>query len=255
MNNTSAWKCFVCGARPSWDFTHAFELGNAGGKKFLPKGVAIVERDNFHHEVNSVEEAVEGLNCGRLTAHSGMCIVLCGDSRKYFMVCRSDMVHEAHAICDKGYVALARCRASELSMSLPPPLHLAIDAVATRAGMDNEVIVWALTGVLLLFWLTPDIVTLEVIGTLYPVWMTLKMLGQERSEDTRFWAAYWLLFSCLKSGPVDDLLRYFVPFWSYSKLVMIFALYSPQTRGASFVYKGWRLLVGSNAKGPRNIMS
>lgn len=78
-------------------------------------------------------------------------------------------------------------------------------------------------------------------GTLYPAYKSYKAV---RTKDTREyvkWMMYWIVFaiySVLESF-LDLLLAFWFPFYFPIKIIFIFWLLSPWTKGASILYRKW----------------
>ncbi|CAI2348916.1 unnamed protein product [Caenorhabditis sp. 36 PRJEB53466] len=78
-------------------------------------------------------------------------------------------------------------------------------------------------------------------GTLYPAYRSYKAV---RTKDTREyvkWMMYWIVFALYSflENLLDLLLAFWFPFYFQLKIVFIFWLLSPWTKGASILYRKW----------------
>jgi receptor expression-enhancing protein 5/6 len=73
----------------------------------------------------------------------------------------------------------------------------------------------------------------------YPCYATLLILNsKEKGPSSQFWLVYWIVYAFLGvSETVFDVLLRLIPLYYPVKLVFIFWLYLPQTRGADLVYR------------------
>ncbi|CAB3401989.1 unnamed protein product [Caenorhabditis bovis] len=78
-------------------------------------------------------------------------------------------------------------------------------------------------------------------GTLYPAYRSYKAV---RTKDTREyvkWMMYWIVFALYSfcENILDLLLAFWFPFYYQFKIIFIFWLLSPWTKGASILYRKW----------------
>mmetsp|Transcript_20195 Transcript_20195/g.26127 ORF Transcript_20195/g.26127 Transcript_20195/m.26127 type:complete len:157 (-) Transcript_20195:324-794(-) len=127
----------------------------------------------------------------------------------------------------------------EVISKLPPPVSGKLDEISGQIGQPKSVIFGGaiLLFTLLFLFLCPPALVFTIVGVGYPMYASLKMLANEKQEDSELWITYWLLFTTFKiiMPPLDFLLS-FVPFYFYLKLTLLIWLFYPDTKGAAIVY-------------------
>jgi receptor expression-enhancing protein 1/2/3/4 len=82
-------------------------------------------------------------------------------------------------------------------------------------------------------------VAIIVGGMLYPAYRSFKAV---RTKDTREyvkWMMYWIVFAlfCALETFADIFIAFWCPFYSELKILFVFYLLSPYTKGASVLYR------------------
>jgi len=78
----------------------------------------------------------------------------------------------------------------------------------------------------------------NVIGVIYPGYMSLKALKNEDVKQDMLWLSYWIwygLFTMIES--ITDILLFWIPLYEFFKMGFYIYLYAPNTKGALFLYR------------------
>ncbi|KAL3073881.1 hypothetical protein niasHT_035009 [Heterodera trifolii] len=78
-------------------------------------------------------------------------------------------------------------------------------------------------------------------GTLYPVYRSYKAVRNKDVKEYVKWMMYWIVFGifCAGEAVADIFLAFWFPFYYELKIIFVFWLLSPWTRGASILYRNW----------------
>ena len=77
----------------------------------------------------------------------------------------------------------------------------------------------------------------NVVGILYPAYMSFKAIESPDTEDDKQWLPYWMVFSGYSFlDHFMDYLFFWVPFYQVIKMLVLVYMFWPQTRGAIKVY-------------------
>uniref|UniRef100_A0A914H5S6 Receptor expression-enhancing protein n=1 Tax=Globodera rostochiensis TaxID=31243 RepID=A0A914H5S6_GLORO len=84
-------------------------------------------------------------------------------------------------------------------------------------------------------------VVILTAGTLYPVYRSYKAVRTKDVKEYVKWMMYWIVFGifCAGEAVADILLSFWFPFYYELKIIFVFWLLSPWTRGASILYRNW----------------
>lgn len=76
----------------------------------------------------------------------------------------------------------------------------------------------------------------DLVGFLYPSYMSFKSMDANNGEDTQ-WLTYWVVFSffSILEGMAGFIVN-LIPFYYMTKTGFILWLYHPQTMGAQSIY-------------------
>jgi receptor expression-enhancing protein 5/6 len=81
----------------------------------------------------------------------------------------------------------------------------------------------------------------NIVGVIYPGYMSLKALShsssQSSSNEDMLWLSYWIwygLFTMIES--ISDVLLFWIPMYEFMKMGFYIYLYAPNTKGALFLY-------------------
>jgi hypothetical protein len=126
----------------------------------------------------------------------------------------------------------------QAAQKLPKPLQKHLEDASKAAGQPQGVILGAVAAfALLLIWiLLPADLMLHMVGAGYPLFVSLKMLATGKTEDAKFWLAYWVIFAGF--WLVDFFFGWIlniIPFVLYVKCGALVYLYAPMTRGVDKV--------------------
>ena len=76
----------------------------------------------------------------------------------------------------------------------------------------------------------------NLVGIIYPAYMSFKAIESEAKEDDKQWLTYWVVFGLYtiidNTGLFVDLIPFYYPF----KLIILVALFWPKSRGAEKLY-------------------
>ncbi|XP_070541395.1 receptor expression-enhancing protein 1-like isoform X2 [Ptychodera flava] len=81
-------------------------------------------------------------------------------------------------------------------------------------------------------------VVVLLFGTLYPAYASYKAVKTRNVKEYVKWMMYWIvfaLFTCVET--VTDIFSSLIPFYYEAKILFIFWLLSPWTRGSSYIYR------------------
>jgi receptor expression-enhancing protein 5/6 len=77
----------------------------------------------------------------------------------------------------------------------------------------------------------------NLLGIIYPAYMSFKAIETAEKEDDRQWLTYWVVYGGFTIvDTVTDVLLFWVPFYHPIKLLILIFLAWPETRGAEIVY-------------------
>lgn len=119
------------------------------------------------------------------------------------------------------------------------PVNKVLVQASEKTKVDKEFIfVGALALLLLLvFFITGGDVIIDVIGFVYPFYMSLKAIETDDSEDDKQWLTYWIVFVLFKVlENVADVLIAFIPFYFLFKVAFLVWCCHPSFKGATLVY-------------------
>ncbi|XP_033119406.1 uncharacterized protein T19C3.4-like [Anneissia japonica] len=77
-----------------------------------------------------------------------------------------------------------------------------------------------------------------VFGTLYPAYSSYKAIKSRNVKEYVKWMMYWIvfaIFSCVET--FSDIFAAIIPFYYEAKILFIFWLISPWTKGATYMYR------------------
>lgn len=83
-----------------------------------------------------------------------------------------------------------------------------------------------------------DYLVCNLIGTVYPAYLSFKAIESKGGDDDKQWLTYWVVFAIY--SVVDDfsgVLLFWLPFYYPIKLAMLIWLVWPKTRGALVIYE------------------
>uniref|UniRef100_A0A1I7XAZ2 Receptor expression-enhancing protein n=1 Tax=Heterorhabditis bacteriophora TaxID=37862 RepID=A0A1I7XAZ2_HETBA len=78
-------------------------------------------------------------------------------------------------------------------------------------------------------------------GTLYPAYRSYKAVRTKDVREYVKWMMYWIVFAiyCFVETLADVFIAFWFPFYYQLKIVFVFWLLSPWTKGASILYRKW----------------
>jgi receptor expression-enhancing protein 5/6 len=81
----------------------------------------------------------------------------------------------------------------------------------------------------------------DLIGFLYPAYMSFKAIESEGTQDDTQWLTYWVVFATFSilEGSVLFVLEY-IPFYFVIKTVFMAWLFHPKFMGAALIYKQFK---------------
>ncbi|KAL4232386.1 Receptor expression-enhancing protein 2 [Mactra antiquata] len=81
-------------------------------------------------------------------------------------------------------------------------------------------------------------VVILVFGTLYPAYASYKAVKTKNVKEYVKWMMYWIVFALFCAAETfADVFLSWIPFYYEIKIIFVFWLLSPVTRGSSFIYK------------------
>jgi len=93
-----------------------------------------------------------------------------------------------------------------------------------------------LTGILL-FVLGGGQLVSNVVGFLYPAYMSFKALNTPQPDDDTQWLTYWVVFCFFNlTEQITSIFMSWIPFYFIIKIIFLIWLYYPQTKGATKLY-------------------
>jgi len=125
----------------------------------------------------------------------------------------------------------------KIEKQLPPKVQVQLNDFWSQnlkaKGVPKEVLLAVpLSVVVLLVWyMMPSELLLQLVGTAYPGYMTLSIMATG-ADGTEFWLTYWVVFSAFwlfnyLLGPVLSM----IPFILYINCAFLVYLYHPATSG------------------------
>ena len=77
----------------------------------------------------------------------------------------------------------------------------------------------------------------DLIGIVYPAYMSFKAIESPGAEDDKQWLTYWVVFALTRvSETFFDFFLFWLPFYFLGKLLFLLWLAFPETRGAILIF-------------------
>ena len=83
-----------------------------------------------------------------------------------------------------------------------------------------------------------DVMVCNLLGTIYPAYLSFKAIETKEGEDDKQWLTYWVVFAIY--SVVDDfssVLLFWLPFYYPIKLALLIWMVWPKTKGALIIYE------------------
>lgn len=91
--------------------------------------------------------------------------------------------------------------------------------------------------ILLIFLITGGEIIIDIVGFVYPFYMSLKAIESDASDDDKQWLTYWIVFVLFKIVEnIADILISFIPFYFVFKVAFLVWCCHPSFKGAALVY-------------------
>jgi len=84
-------------------------------------------------------------------------------------------------------------------------------------------------------------VVIITFGTLYPAYRSFKAVRMKDAKEYMKWMMYWIAFAffCVGESFADVFMSFWFPFYYELKILLVFYLVSPWTKGSSMLYRKW----------------
>ena len=77
----------------------------------------------------------------------------------------------------------------------------------------------------------------DLVGTLYPAYMSYRAIESLETGDDKQWLTYWVVYASTKlMDATQTTLFFWIPFYDIFKLVFLVFLFHPKTMGATHIY-------------------
>jgi receptor expression-enhancing protein 5/6 len=113
-----------------------------------------------------------------------------------------------------------------------------IDTLQEKLDIPPNYIVYSLFGSLLLVFMGyMDVHLTNVIGTILPLYLTVKSIEKPEEGDDRQWITYWGIFIplCIVDMFIGDYLKY-LPLFYFIKLSFLIWMFLPNSKGAKTLH-------------------
>jgi len=91
--------------------------------------------------------------------------------------------------------------------------------------------------VILLFFNIAGPLLTNFLGWIYPAYASFKALETKETADDTHWLTYWVIYGLVSTLEYfSNWLTYYIPFFYILKAAFLIWLYSPQFRGAQYLY-------------------
>jgi len=78
----------------------------------------------------------------------------------------------------------------------------------------------------------------NLVGFVYPAYMSFKALSTDGAEDDTQWLTYWVVYSFFNiTEQVTDIFLSWIPFYFFIKMAFLVWCYHPSTLGAITIYQ------------------
>ncbi|CAK4067809.1 unnamed protein product [Aphanomyces euteiches] len=78
----------------------------------------------------------------------------------------------------------------------------------------------------------------NLVGFVYPAYMSFKALNTDSSTDDTQWLTYWVVYSAFNlTEQITDTLLFWVPMYFFIKIAFLVWCYHPSTLGATTIYE------------------
>lgn len=120
-----------------------------------------------------------------------------------------------------------------------PPINKYLVQASEQTKVEKEIIAVGAVALLflLIFFLTGGDIIIDIIGFVYPFYMSLKAIETETADDDKQWLTYWIVFVLFKlTENVADVLISFIPFYFVFKVAFLVWCCHPSFKGATLIY-------------------
>ncbi|ETV89733.1 hypothetical protein H257_00899 [Aphanomyces astaci] len=109
-----------------------------------------------------------------------------------------------------------------------------------QTGVDKFFIVAILAAIagVLLFVVGGAHLISNLVGFIYPAYMSFKALNTDTAGDDTQWLTYWVVYSAFNlTEQITDTLLFWVPMYFFIKIAFLVWCYHPSTLGATTIYE------------------
>lgn len=114
-----------------------------------------------------------------------------------------------------------------------------VKSVADRFGIRTGYIALGAVALVFLFVVIGigEVFLTNLLGVVYPAYMSFKAIETKEEEDDKQWLTYWVVYGTFTVvDTVTDVLLFWLPFYHPIKLLFLIFLAWPETKGAQTVY-------------------
>lgn len=122
----------------------------------------------------------------------------------------------------------------------PNKVNDALGKLESKTGVDRFFVVLGLVGVAALYMIFGHFAELvcNVVGFLYPAYMSIKAVESSQKADDTQWLTYWIIFALLNVLEFgEETITGYFPFYWLCKCAFLVYLYLPSTMGAQKAYQ------------------
>ncbi|EQC42019.1 hypothetical protein SDRG_00864 [Saprolegnia diclina VS20] len=115
-----------------------------------------------------------------------------------------------------------------------------LNELEAQIGVEKFYIflVGALVAGVLLFVIGGASLISNLVGFIYPAYMSFKALNTDNSNDDTQWLTYWVVYSAFNlTEQFTDIFLSWIPFYFFLKIAFLVYCYHPSTLGANTIYQ------------------
>ena len=127
---------------------------------------------------------------------------------------------------------------NDTQISLREKWQKHMNLIQEKTGIKGIFVVLGLAlSVIFVYFNILDSIITNLVGTLYPLFWTIKSLEQNSIEEQKKWLTYWVVFGAFiivdMGSPV---IVKFIPFYFVLKILFLMWLFMPGSNGCTIVY-------------------
>ena len=127
---------------------------------------------------------------------------------------------------------------NDTQISLREKWQKHMNLIQEKTGIKGIFVVLGLAlSVIFVYFNILDSIITNLVGTLYPLFWTIKSLEQNSIEEQKKWLTYWVVFgSFIIVDMGSKVIVKFIPFYFVLKILFLIWLFMPGSNGCTLIY-------------------